>query len=103
MSSNVFNQITDLSSVVTFGYPDDANTYDVDIQVGNTAILLQAEAQDIRWRHDGTNPTSSVGMILKAGADPIRLDIASITKLKMIEAVAGAKLNYAFVAERPSA
>lgn len=29
---------------------------------------IQAEGGDVRWRDDGTDPTSSVGMLLKANA-----------------------------------
>jgi hypothetical protein len=31
--------------------------------------LIQAEAETIRWRDDGTGPTDSAGMLLLEGAD----------------------------------
>lgn len=50
------SQITDLSSAVGLTIPD-----------GTKLMLIQAEADDLRWRDDGTDPTASVGMLLADG------------------------------------
>lgn len=33
--------------------------------------LIQAEGADVRWRDDGTAPTSSSGMLILANAGPV--------------------------------
>lgn len=50
-----------VSSVTTYSLPAGAN-----------AILVQAQSQNVRLSLDGTNPTASAGLQLKAG-DPARL------------------------------
>lgn len=56
-----------------------------------TAVLFQAEAQALRYRADGTNPTSTVGVLLAAG-DSVWFT-GDLSKLRFIEVVGGAKLN----------
>lgn len=56
--------------------------------------LIQAEAQSIRWRDDGTNPTASVGMILEAGQTLVYNGEPS--RIKLIQMVAGAIANVTF-------
>lgn len=51
------SQITSLSSAVGLGTLPD----------GAKLVLVQAEADDLRWRDDGVNPTSGVGMLLADG------------------------------------
>src|SRR5215471_10280162 len=34
---------------------------------GANCAMIQAEGDQIRWRDDGTNPTSTVGMFIPAG------------------------------------
>lgn len=51
------SQITSLSSAVGLGTIPD----------GAKLALLQAEADALRWRDDGTSPTSGVGMLLADG------------------------------------
>lgn len=58
--------------------------------------LLHAEAQNVRWRDDGTNPTTAVGMILYAGQ--VMLYDGDLTKIKFIAATAGAILNVSYYA-----
>lgn len=56
-----------------------------------TRVLLQAEDQDIRWRDDGTDPTTSVGMKLEARQT---IEYAGdLSAIRFIAVVAGAKLN----------
>jgi hypothetical protein len=54
-------------------------------------VILQAEAQVIRWRADGVDPTAAIGMTLAAGESvEFRGDLK---KLRFIEAVGGGILN----------
>jgi len=78
-----YEQITGLSSVKTLTVPADAQF-----------ALIQAESKDVRWRDDGTNPTSSVGMLLAAGADVWYAN--DLSKVKLIETAASAKVNVAY-------
>lgn len=79
-SKATYVQVTTLSSAVTLPKAT----------IGRRA-LIQAEDQDLRWRADGTNPTSAIGMLIAAGDT---LDyIGDLTKLRFIEAVGGATLN----------
>jgi len=79
-SKATYVQVSTLSSAVTLPKAT----------IGRRA-LLQAETQAIRWRADGTNPTSSVGMLIASGET---LDfVGDLTQLRFIEAVGGAVLN----------
>ena len=59
-----------------------------------SACLLQAEAQNIRWRDDGTDPTTSVGMLLNAGQ--IILYDGDLAKIRFIAATSGGILNVSY-------
>lgn len=74
-----YRQITDLSSAI--GIP---------VANGRVA-LIQALDQNVRWRDDGTNPTSSVGMRLHAGETMFYT--GDLRKIKFIEEAASAELN----------
>lgn len=79
-----YRQVTSLSAAVTLGALFDAAT----------RASIQAQDQDVRWRDDGTDPTASVGMLLKANAT---LDYAGdLTAIKFIETTASAKLNVSY-------
>lgn len=65
------------------------------IPAGANMIWVQAEAQNIRWRDDGTNPTTTVGMILISGQAPVSYT-GTISALKFIDATAGGILDVAF-------
>lgn len=62
---------------------------------GANRVLIQAEAQNWRWRDDGTDPTATVGMLLVAG-DTMFYE-GDLTKFKAIPAAAGAILNITYV------
>jgi hypothetical protein len=67
------------------------------VPAGARRAIVQAEAQAVRWRDDGTAPTASVGMTLAVGTSLTfeqRLDL-----LSFIEQVAGAKLNVTYYKE----
>lgn len=61
-----------------------------------SCALIQAQGQNIRWRPDGTDPSSSVGMILYAGQ--IMLYDGDLTKIRFIEASGGAVLTVTYLA-----
>lgn len=61
-----------------------------------TFALIVAETQAVRWRDDGANPTTSVGMPLAVGV-PLQYD-GDLSRIKFIEQVAGAVLNISYYA-----
>lgn len=71
-------------------------TLNAAVQVpGNGAVvMLQAEAQDLRYDPTGGTPTSSVGILLAAGQTHI-LNVGSgnISTIKVIETAGGGILN----------
>lgn len=59
-----------------------------------SGALIQAEAQDIRWRDDGTDPTTTVGNLIKANTT---LEFqGDLDKFRMIGAVGGAIANVSY-------
>jgi hypothetical protein len=78
-----YQQLTSLSSATALTVPS-----------GAKVALIQAEAQSIRWRDDGTNPTTTVGMILSAGES--LYFTGSLATFKAIEVTASAKINISY-------
>jgi hypothetical protein len=56
-----------------------------------SCVLLQAEAKNLRWRDDGTAPTSTVGFILYAGQE--FLYDGDLSKIQFIQTESGSILN----------
>jgi len=85
-----YQQITSLSSSTTLTVPS-----------GSNAALIQAQDNNVRWRDDGTAPTTSVGMLHLASAE--RWYIGDLSALRFIETTASAVLNvsYYFTADLP--
>jgi len=79
-----YQQITSLSSATGLTVPATA-----------TYAIIQAEAQSVRWRDDGTNPTASVGMVLNVSPDVLIYD-GNLNGIKFIETSASAKLNVSY-------
>ena len=65
------------------------------IPAGTRRAVVQAEAQALRWRDDGNNPTAAIGMTIAAGGE-LRYDGASMGALKLIAATAGAIANISY-------
>jgi hypothetical protein len=84
LEPNGYTQITSLSSAVGLGT----------IPNGTRLVIIQAETNDVRWRDDGVNPTTSVGMVLAAGQ--ILSYNGNAAALKVIEVTASAKLNVTY-------
>lgn len=72
------------------------------IPAGATSVWLQAETQSIRYSTDGTDPSSSHGLILVVGNDPV-LYSGNISALKFLEVTASAILNGRYVIDRTTA
>ncbi len=66
------------------------------VPTGARCAIIVAEAQAVRWRDDGTNPTATVGMSLAVGT--ILEYAGDLSAIKFIEATASAKLNIAYYA-----
>lgn len=76
-----YQQITVLTAAIGLTVP-----------AGTELVRLQAEAQTVRMRDDGTDPTTTVGMALIANAW-YDFPYGQFGKMKFIEAAATAKLN----------
>jgi hypothetical protein len=76
-------QVTDLSGAVALSPP-----------AGAVVALVEAEAQAVRWRDDGTAPLAGVGMLLASGAS--MTFFGDLTAVKFIQATSGAKLNVSY-------
>lgn len=65
---------------------------------GAQAAMIQAESNDVRWRDDGTSPTSSVGMVLKAaGGEAESLWYhGHLEDLEFIETASSATVNVSY-------
>jgi hypothetical protein len=88
-----YQQITSLSTAASLTVPS------VD-QFGNkiqpTLALIVCESQNVRWRDDGTAPTSTVGMPLSVGT-ALQYD-GDLTRIQFIEQASSAKLNISYYA-----
>lgn len=79
-------QVTGLSAVKGISPPK-----------GSRFALITSESQAVRWRDDGTDPTTTVGMRLPAGT---YLEYTgNLGRIRFIEETATAKLNVAFYGE----
>jgi hypothetical protein len=63
---------------------------------GTHLTVVQAEAQNVRWRDDGGTPTAAVGMILLAAGTITNYTDNALASLRVIEVAATAKLNVTF-------
>lgn len=92
-SSLGYQQITSLGSAANLTVP-------ARDKMGNkqqaTIALITPEAQAVRWRDDGTAPTSTVGMPLAVGVT-LQYD-GDLTNIKFIEQASGAKINISYYA-----
>lgn len=79
-----FQQVTSLSTATGLTVPDNASW-----------ALIECESQQVRWRDDGTNPTTTVGHLMSPG-DILEYDGTKLSAIKFIEVTASAKLNVSF-------
>lgn len=88
-----YQQITSLGSSAALTVPAvDTNG----LSVKPTIAIIVAETAGIRWRDDGTDPTTTVGMPLAAGVT-LQYD-GDLTKIRFIQQTAGAILNISYYA-----
>lgn len=80
-----YQQVTSLGTAASLTVP-----------AGTTYALIQAEAQNVRWRDDGTAPTASVGMVLLAGSDAYGFNGTQLAKVQFIQVTATAVLNVSY-------
>jgi hypothetical protein len=86
-----YEQITSVSSSTALNVPlVDKNG----LSCKASFALITPETQSVRWRDDGTAPTSSVGMPLSAGVT-LQYD-GDLSKIRFIEQLSGAKLNVSY-------
>lgn len=83
-----YQQITSLGSSTALTVPSDPEK-----QPAEKAII-SPESQSVRWRDDGTAPTTTVGYLLTAGSE-LEYD-GDLSKLRFIETAASAKLNICY-------
>jgi hypothetical protein len=78
-----FQQITSLSSAAGLTVP-----------AGSALAFINCEGQAVRWRDDGTNPTTSIGHVLNVG-ETLAYD-GNLGLIKFIEVTTSAKLNVSY-------
>ena len=78
-----YEKITALGSVAQLTVPQDVGSPNM--------VLIEVEAQDVRYRADGIDPTAATGGLMKAGAQYEYT--GNLQSLKFIEVSAGAILN----------
>lgn len=61
---------------------------------GARVALIQVDNTAVRWRDDGTNPTSSVG--IKVGADQDLVYTGDLAAIRFIQTAAGAAINVSY-------
>lgn len=79
-----YEQITSLSSAESLTVPN-----------GARVALIVCEDQNVRWRDDASDPTATVGMLMKTTDEPLIYD-GDLSALSFIEATASAKLNISY-------
>ena len=87
-----YQQITDLSSVKSLTVPVIDPTTGLTVKAN--FALITPNTQGVRWRDDGANPTSSVGMPLPANVT-LQYD-GDLSKIKFIEQTGSAVLNISY-------
>ncbi len=66
------------------------------VPAGTVVALITTEAQAVRWRDDGTDPTAAIGYPLPTSAELQYTAVKSIANLKFIQQAATATLNIAY-------
>ena len=86
----------DQARVVTGYHQKAAGTIDTAASVPGTGavVMIQAEAVNVRYRADGVDPTTTVGVLLAAGeCHTLNVGEGNISNIKVIGAAANAILN----------
>ena len=67
------------------------------IPTGARGVLLTVSVANVRWRDDGTAPTSTTGMLLTTTDEPFYYE-GNLSKLQFIETATGALLDISYYA-----
>lgn len=86
-----YKELTSISTSVASALADVSGG----IPTGSRKVDVEIENASVRWRADGTDPTTTVGRLLLPG-DILKYDGSDLTKLKLIGVSAGAKLGISF-------
>ena len=87
-----YQQISTLSSAQSLTIPEvDPST---GLKAMPTIALITPETNGVRWRDDGTAPTSTVGMPLAVGVT-LQYD-GDLSKIRFIEQVGGGIVNISY-------
>ena len=78
-----FEQVTSLSSAAALTVP-----------TGAKVALINTEDQNVRWRDDGTAPTTTVGCVIEPGS--YFSYTGDLSAIRFIEETASAKLNVSY-------
>jgi hypothetical protein len=88
-----YQQITSLSGAASLTVPArDANG----LSIKPTLALITPEGAAVRWRDDGTDPTTAVGMPLASGVT-LQYD-GDLSRIRFIQQTASAILNISYYA-----
>lgn len=79
-----YQQITSLSSATGLTVP-----------AGTALAIVIPQTQAVRWRDDGTNPTSAAGYPLAVGQE-LYYDANNFSAIKFIEQTASAAINVSY-------
>lgn len=80
-----YQQITSLSSAASLTVP-----------TGARVAKIVAEGTDVRWRDDGTSPTTTVGMLIDISVDPYLTYEGDLSAIEFIETAASATLSVSY-------
>ena len=87
-----YEQITGLSVAKSLTVPTRDPVSGLNVKAN--FALITPDTNGVRWRDDGTAPTSSIGMPLAAGVT-LQYD-GDLSKIKFIESTASAVLNVSY-------
>lgn len=80
-------QLTSLATAASLTVPD-----------GAQRALMVSQSKDVRWRDDGTSPTTTVGMLILTTADTPFEYLGDLSTFKVIEVDTSAKLDVSYYA-----
>ena len=80
-----YQQLTSIDTAASLAVP-----------TGATLAVIAVEAQALRWRDDGTDPTAVVGMPM--AVDTVMNYDGDLKRLRLISQIVGAKANVSYYA-----
>lgn len=78
-------QLTSLSGATALTVPD-----------GAQRALMVTQTQNVRWRDDGSNPTTAIGMLITTGASVPFEFKGDLAAFRVIEVTTSAKLDVTY-------